>query len=217
MLEIPGTTELLRDRGLRGLPVVSRGDEFVYGVDLAAVAALVGGSYDATPVLGAAELAARYRRILDATLRFARQIPAERLDDELPHRPRSYLTLVNHVVQIAVDFMAVSNGATLTGRLAASLPEQNATIDALAERVGAVQQQIVAFAHDATSTDLGRTVETYFGAQTLHQVFERAVWHSAQHARQLMMVLQTLGVEPRAPLTAADFDDLPMPDDVWDG
>jgi len=60
-------------------------------------------------------------------------------------------------------------------------------------------------------------VPTYFGDQTLHQVLERCVWHSAQHARQLMMVLHLLGVDAVEPLTPADFADLPMPEGVWDG
>ena len=65
--------------------------------------------------------------------------------------------------------------------------------------------------------DLARSVTTYFGEQTLHQVLERAVWHSAQHARQLMMVLGLLDITPLTPLTAEDLADLPMPEHVWDG
>ena len=57
----------------------------------------------------------------------------------------------------------------------------------------------------------------YFGEQSLHQVLERAVWHSAQHARQLMMVLGLLDITPSAPLTEEDLADLPMPENVWDG
>ena len=53
---------------------------------------------------------------------------------------------------------------------------------------------------------------TYFGSQTLHQVLERAVWHSAQHARQLMMVLQGLGISPDGPLAEEDLAGLPMPE-----
>jgi hypothetical protein len=69
----------------------------------------------------------------------------------------------------------------------------------------------------ADSAELASPVVTYFGSQTLHQVLERAVWHSAQHGRQLMMVLQRLGISPDGPLTDEDFAGLPMPEEVWDG
>ena len=64
--------------------------------------------------------------------------------------------------------------------------------------------------------DCEAPAETYYGPQTLHQVLERTAWHSAQHARQLMMVLGTLGIEPEGPLGEADLAGLPLPELVWD-
>jgi len=40
-------------------------------------------------------------------------------------------------------------------------------------------------------------------------------WHSAQHTRQLAMMLESHGIVPDRPLTAADLAGLPVPDDVW--
>ena len=37
------------------------------------------------------------------------------------------------------------------------------------------------------------------------------------YARQLMMVLDGLGLETIDPLTQEDFSALPMPEGVWDG
>ena len=42
-------------------------------------------------------------------------------------------------------------------------------------------------------------LSTYFGPQTQQTVMERTAWHSAQHTRQLMMVLDNLGIEPKEP------------------
>jgi uncharacterized damage-inducible protein DinB len=197
--------------------VVSRGDDFIFGVDLAKVARLVGLTYDDAPKLSAVVLVERYQRVLDAAVRFARQIPAERLGDKLPHRDRSYLTLVNHLVQIPVDYLEIAQGADFCGRLADSLPEVDLQVDALERKVNRVGEGLRRWLRDATDADLQRTVTTFFGAQTLHQVLERCVWHSAQHARQLMMVLELLGVEPNDPLAPQDFAGLPMPESVWDG
>ena len=209
--------ERLAAVGMRGLPVVSRGDDFIFGVDLAKVAELVGLTYDAAPKLSAGDLIERYERVLDAAVRFARQIPADRLHDKLPHRDRSYLTLVNHLVQIAADYLEIAAGADFAGRLADSLPELDCQVDELDIKSKAAVSQLRGWLHDAIDADLERNVTTYFGEQTLHQVLERCVWHSAQHTRQLMMVLELLGVQPERPLTSGDLAGLPMPENVWDG
>jgi hypothetical protein len=45
---------------------------------------------------------------------------------------------------------------------------------------------------------------------------ERTAWHSGQHTRQLMLVLEKLGIAPNQPMTDADFAGLPMPREIWD-
>ena len=217
VLEDAAGLERLSRAGLKSLPVVSRADEFVFGVDLSAVAQLLGLSYDDAPKLSANALIERYQRVLEAAIGFARQIPSEHLGDKLPHRDRSYLTLANHLVQIAVDYIEVTQGADLTGRLAASLPEVNLAVAGLSHKANAASRLLGEWLQRSSETELQRTVLTYFGDQTLHQVLERCVWHSAQHARQLMMVLDGLGLKTIDPLTQEDFSALPMPEGVWDG
>ena len=162
-------------------------------------------------------LVERYQRVLEAAVRFAQQIPADHLEDKLPHRDRSYLTLVNHLVQIAFDYLEVAGGAELSGRLAESLPERDFAVSALAERSQDAENRLRLWVEQADSSELQRSVNTYFGEQTLHQVLERCVWHSAQHGRQLMMVLELLGLSVDEPLVERDFAGLPMPENVWDG
>lgn len=202
--------------GVRGLPTVARGDQYVSGIDLAAVAELAGLPYAATPMLGAAELVERYVRVLDAAMGFTRQIPKEHLHDRLPHRDRSYLALSNHLVQIAVGFIEVARGADLSERLAAATPESNLAPAALRIRSRRAQQDLRRWLRETSAAQLQRRVATYYGEQTLHQVLERCVWHSAQHARQLMMVLELLGIAAHDPLNHADLAGLPVPDGVWD-
>jgi hypothetical protein len=66
------------------------------------------------------------------------------------------------------------------------------------------------------TTDFARKASVYYGDVTLHEFLERTTWHSGQHVRQMMMVLDMLGIAPDAPLGAAAFAGLPMPDKVWD-
>ena len=56
----------------------------------------------------------------------------------------------------------------------------------------------------------------YYGDVTVHEYLERTTWHSGQHVRQLVMVLNMLGIEPDGPPAKETFADLPMPDKVWD-
>lgn len=57
--------------------------------------------------------------------------------------------------------------------------------------------------------------ETYYGPQSAPELFERTVWHTAQHLRQIYVMLETLGVTPEAPLTEADYQGLPLPASIW--
>ena len=60
------------------------------------------------------------------------------------------------------------------------------------------------------------TVKTYYGVQPLHHLLERSTWHSAQHARQIIVVLERLGVCVDRPLGEKDYAGLPMPAGVWE-
>jgi hypothetical protein len=66
------------------------------------------------------------------------------------------------------------------------------------------------------SADFAQPAKVYYGQVTLHDFLERTTWHSGQHVRQLMMVLETLGIEPARALGQETFAGLPMPEKVWD-
>jgi hypothetical protein len=69
---------------------------------------------------------------------------------------------------------------------------------------------------DTPDRSCSRPMDTYFGRQPMHVVLERTVWHPTQHTRQLMLILDTLNIEPDRRLTGADLAGLPLPDKVWD-
>jgi len=50
----------------------------------------------------------------------------------------------------------------------------------------------------------------------LHQLFERSTWHSAQHTRQLIAILERFGIEPNQPLATEDLAGLPLPEGLWE-
>jgi len=86
--------------------------------------------------------------------------------------------------------------------------------------LGLVMERVLArmqaWWRDTPDRSCSRPMDTYFGRHPMHVVLERTVWHPTQHTRQLMLILDTLHIEPDRRLTGADLAGLPLPDKVWD-
>ena len=80
-----------------------------------------------------------------------------------------------------------------------------------------VRQRLAAWWAATPDRAAQATVQTYYGPQVLHEYLERTTWHVGQHTRQWVMLLGMAGIEPDHPPSPADFADLPMPSQVWDG
>ena len=59
------------------------------------------------------------------------------------------------------------------------------------------------------------SVETYYGAQSGHELLERTVWHATQHLRQIHALLDDAGAPAADPLDPSLLDGLPLPQSVW--
>jgi len=197
--------------------VVARGSDYVFGQDLSDVARFVGLDYSATPELSPQELVERLECMLLAALRFGSQIPADRLGDKLPNRDRTYLALLNHIFEIAAGLLKITGGASMTGEIAAAVPDLDRDLAALTMRSNEIIEGLDVWWGVREDPECARNVDTFYGTQSLHAVLERITWHCAQHVRQLMMVLEMLHIPADDPLGAQDFERLPMPKDVWDG
>ncbi len=82
--------DALHALGAQSVPVVSKGDTFVFAQSLSALAKFIG--VDRTElVLPAAELVERIDRVLKVALSHVRQLPQAFLAKSLPGRDRSYL------------------------------------------------------------------------------------------------------------------------------
>ncbi len=197
--------------------MVARGSDYVFGQDLSDVARFVGLDYSATPELSPQELVERLECMLRAALRFGSQIPADRLGDKLPNRDRTYLALLNHIFEIAAGLLKITGGASMTGEIAAAVPDLDRDLAALTMRYNEIIEGLDVWWGVREDPECARNVDTFYGTQSLHAVLERITWHCAQHVRQLMMVLEMLHIPADDPLGAQDFERLPMPKDVWDG
>lgn len=208
----------LRALGARTVPVVSRGDRYVFAQVIKDVVDFLGLNEDTNPQLSPAELAERYDHVLDTAIRLTRQMPDEQLDNQLPNRPRSWRVLMHHVFQIPVSFLDMEEkGETLTyERMVAAPPAGMVSAEAVAQFGEATRERFRGWWQSAQAQDFTTEVEPYFGKTTRHEMLERTVWHSTQHVRQVASLLEQAGIEPNRPLTSDDIRGLPLTDRVWD-
>jgi hypothetical protein len=203
--------------GARSLPVVSRGERFTFALVLDDVADFLGIDGEAGPTLSAAELLAKLDLVLGALQRLIRQIPDDRLGETLPNITRTYRELGHHIVRIVEVFLEAAEGAELSYEALTAPPPTRLRCGAdIADYGHEVARRLDRWAAAIADAAWQSEVRTYYGPQTLHQALERTTWHSAQHVRQVTMVLAGLGVAPDRPLTAADLAGLPLPEKVWD-
>lgn len=209
---------VLRKLGARSVPIVSRGEKFVFAQVIKDVVDFLGLTDDTAPELPPGELAERFDGILETAIRLIRQMPDGRLGDELPNRPRSWRMVMHHVFQIPSAFLDMEEtGEQLSHENLLALPPESIQTSADIAAFGeTVQTRFRAWWKGAKGEDFSGSVPTYFGGTTRHEMLERTVWHSTQHIRQIASLLEQAGVAPDRPLTPADIRGLPLTDTVWD-
>ena len=204
--------------GARSIPVLSRGDDFVFAQNIAQVVAFLKLNENAGPVLTPAQLVERMQRYIDAALRMIPQMPVDQLETLTPGRPRAYGRLAHHMFRICEAFTEVAGGKFFSNGLPGEVahPEEMASTAALADYGGRVKAKVETWWAATPDKGAQAIVDTYYGKQKLHEVLERATWHIGQHTRQWVMLLGKHGIAADRPLGDADFTDLPMPKQVWD-
>lgn len=206
----------LQKLGLRTVPVLSRGDKFIFGQNTQQIIDFIGLNEDGGPQLSVEQLHGRATRFMDAAIELFPLMPYEKLGTHVPGRPRSYRTLAFHLFRVIDAFVGANEGTTLMQAMFREEPAADAGTDMLVEYGKKVRQRYLDWwaQNDHAAS---RTLETYYGPQTLHELLERTTWHCGQHVRQYMMLLEKEGVSHHRPLVDADFAKLPMPQNVWDG
>jgi hypothetical protein len=216
VLEDPTGMAELQRLGVRSVPVLSRGDKYTFGQSTKQIVDFLGLTEKSGPELSTDELAARVTKFMDAALELIPLMPADRLDIHVPGRPRSYRTLAFHLFRVVDAFLDTNENITLVQAMFREEPAPDASAEALVAYGTKVRDRFRAW-WQAGDTAPSKTLQTYYGPQSLHELMERTTWHSGQHVRQYMMLLEKEGVTHHRPLVASDFAKLPMPQNVWDG
>jgi len=219
VLNDAGGRELLFNKyGLRKVPVLAKGDKTAIGQMLDPFAELAGLPMPGTNRLSPEQLYKKYEMVFAAGQRYARQFPAERFRERvIPHRERVIRTLCYHVFRIGEAFLETWAGAEYAAKIADNEPPDNMqTGDDIARYGAGVWKRYETWWNELDDRTLSKVLKTYYGDTPAHKVFERVTWHSAQHCRQLIAVLERMDIKPDQPLTPADLAGLPLPERLWE-
>ena len=206
----------MRRLGAKSVPIISKGGKWVFAQNIKVVADFCGVT-DLPAQLPPAMLVNKLDMVISGAQRFIRQVPAERLDDMLPGRPRAFRDLFFHIFVIPDAFLRATRGIPITYEHLATKAPTGSTPESIAAYGDEMKAQLHDWWGGVEDRSLQFTLKTYYGDHTAHDVLERTAWHSGQHTRQVMFIHQTLGIPTDRPLTAEDLAGLPLPKDVWDG
>jgi len=206
--------------GVRTVPVLASGDQFIFCQNLEDVAEFVGLQGSGHTPLAPTELMAKWLTVLRAAQRYIRQLPSDRLVERaIDNRDRSLRLLSHHIFRIGEAFLETAIDGVEYRTNNANIPPEDGTCNA-GEEIAAYGDGIVArletWWSQLEDKSCERPVKTFYGTPPMHQLFERSAWHSAQHTRQLMAVLERFAIEPRGRLTAEDLAGLPLPEGLWE-
>lgn len=209
----------LQELGVRLVPIVARGKDWANGAVFRDVARVAGFEWGGHQMLPPEEMMVRLNGILRGARRYTAQLPEDVIDTVLPDRPRTYRELAYHIFNIPEVFLdRIEHDAPYTYEaLLSNLPPELVTKDDLLDYATGIIDRLNAWwERDGRDTDFTQPGKVYYGDVTLHEVLERTCWHSGQHTRQLMLVLEKLGITPDKALGDDAFAGLPMPKNVWD-
>jgi hypothetical protein len=217
VINTPGGKEQLLKLGVRKVPCVVVGERYSFAQNLKDLATFLGLSLERT-VLPPDQLVAKYLEILAAARRMVGQIPADKLGERvIPNRPRTLRPFAYHMFVIAESFLATYDGAEYTETMHSGEPPQELDSPARIAAYGAaVRDRLARWWETAPDKSCQKALRTYFGPQTAHDMLERCTWHSAQHCRQLAVVLDRFGIKADGPLTPELLAGLPVPEGLWE-
>ena len=211
----PERASFLRDYNIR-IPAICVGEECVNGVHLETVAKLLDVEHNPPRMLSPAELRDRYARVIAALKRYTLQSTPQAGVLKLPDRDRDLLQVAGHAGCTMRYFLGKYDDESFPGFFDDMEPgyrDPQQLVDYIKETYRRFEMW---WEEEGQHDTLDAVVQVYWGSHTLHEALEREVWHTAQHTRQVMYMLEQSGIAPEGPLTADDLDGLPLPERIYD-
>lgn len=202
--------------GARSVPVVALGERWTLCQSFGDVVKFLDLPTKLVDPLPPATLVRRLDTVLAVVARLTRQFDDTRLRQPFRDRDRTPAGLAFHVARVAEMGLDAAGQRTLEFEGFNDRPPPDWSAADISARIDTVRARLGDWWATQTDRELQYTVPTYYGRRTMHDVLERTTWHAAQHTRQVALMLESHGIAPDRPLSAADLDGLPVPDEVWD-
>ena len=202
------------------MPVLARAGQYIFCQNLEDVAEFVGVQGTGHTPLPPAVLLAKWINVLRAAQRYIRQIPDWRLVERvIDNRDRSIRLMSHHIFRIGEAFLETAIDDVEYRVNNANVPPADGTCTTGAEIVqygDSIISRIQTWWEQLEDKSCRQKIRTFYGTPPLHQLFERSTWHSAQHTRQLIAVLERFGIPPDERLSSEDLAGLPLPEGLWE-
>ena len=206
--------------GAQSVPVLSKAGQFIFCQNMEDVAEFVGVQGSGHSPLPPEALFDKWITVLRASQRYVRQIPNPRLTERaIANRDRSIRLLSHHIFRIGEAFLETALEDVEYRTNNANVPPADGsclTGVEIAAYGGGIIERIENWWTRLEDKSCRQEVKTFYGRPPMHQLLERSTWHSAQHARQMIAVLERLRIEPDNRLSAEDFAGLPLPEGIWE-
>ena len=212
----PAARAQLVELGARSVPVVSIGKRYTFCQSIHDVIQFLDLKTKVMDPLPPAQLIGRLDAVLSANGRYVRQFRDEQLRVPFRNRNRTPAGLGFHVFRVAEMGMQAAQGIPLRFEAFDEAPPADWNGQQIAAWGDGVHRRLMDWWGTLADPEVDFTVQTYYGTRPFHEVLERTAWHSAQHTRQVMLMLESNGIAPDRPLSGADLAGLPLPDEVWD-
>ena len=204
--------------GAQSVPVLAKGGQFIFCQNMEDVAEFVGLQGSGHSPLPPEVLFEKWITVLCASQRYVRQIPDPRLTERaINNRDRSIRLLSHHIFRIGEAFLETALDDVEYWTNNANVPPAEGscmTSVEIAAYGDGIIERIENWWAQLDDKSCRQKVKTFYGTPPMHQLFERSTWHSAQHARQIIAVLERFGIEPDARLTADVLAGLPLPEGI---
>jgi len=206
--------------GITTVPVLARAGQYIFCQNLEDVAEFVGVQGTGHTPLPPAVLLAKWINVLRAAQRYIRQIPDWRLVERvIDNRDRSIRLMSHHIFRIGEAFLETAIDDVEYRVNNANVPPADGTCTTGAEIVqygDSIISRIQTWWEQLEDKSCRQKIRTFYGTPPLHQLFERSTWHSAQHTRQIIALLERFGIPPDERLSSEDLAGLPLPEGLWE-
>jgi hypothetical protein len=219
-LNDPAGHQRLLQLGVRTVPVLARGEQYIFCQNLEDVAEFVGVQGSGHTPLPPEILFKKWLTVLRAAQRYILQVPNHRLAERvIDNRDRSIRLMGHHIFRIAEAFLKTAIEDVEYRVNNANIPPEDGTCSTGSE-IAAYGDEMIGRVEDwwnrLEDKSCQQKIRTFYGTPPMHQLFERSTWHSAQHTRQLIAVLERFGIEPDGRLSEDDLAGLPLPEGLWE-